>query len=1438
MVLRVDPDRFLYPYIQRWPGSSKSSETLLIKREADSIIFLNELRHKKNTALRFKISLSQKDVASSKAVLGLTGFTESLDYRGVQVLSYTARVPDSDWFFVAKVDKDEVFTEIYYITWLAAGVIAFLLLAIVLGLLWLYHLNQRNIYKKNWEKEQTHKTVLRSIGDAVITTDKKGNITFLNPAAEKLTGWSYTEALKKPIDKVFSIIDEETLKQRVTPVAEVLNSEKPVMLEGNILLRSKSNSLIPVADSCSPVFNENEKITGTVLVFRDQSAVRLRTRLMNAHLELLEYATDHTHHDVVVKALDELELLTGSSIAFLHFIEPDQEAISLQTWSTRTKQGGCSTDDGKRHHDISRAGIWAECIYTKEPVIHNNYEETKNKKGCPEGHPALIRDMVVPLIRNGLVVAIIGLGNKQEDYNSTDIEITSYFSGFLWEISEKKKIQSERQERERKFAALFSSINDGVALHELLFDDKGAAYDYKIIEVNPAYEKQTGLSAAEVKNKTSRQVYNTAEPPYFDIYKDVALNGITRVFERYFPEQDKYYFISAFQTGENQFATSYQDLTDLKKADMAFRESARAFNTMIDNLSGVVYRCKNDHDWTMEYISDGIEKLSGYPKTDFTNNALRTFNSLIHPDDQSQVWEAIQSAVAMQTPYVVEYRIITVLNEIKWIWERGRGVFEGNRLIALEGFITEITQLKQQENEIRHSNLLYAMLSQTNKAVVRQLDEQSLFAEICRIAVEAGKFSFAWIGELDEKADKLIPLQYQGVGAEIILEKIQKATKEELSLIPCVQAVTQNKVIVQNNLHTLFEESFIATHPVMARLRSVASAPIHIDGLSRCVLAVFSSEVNFFRQKEVTLLEEIGIDITFAIANSRKEILRKEAARLIAESERKFSDLYENSPDMFLSVDLNTLKIIQCNQTICTLTGYTKEELIGKPASELYHPRSLAGFKKNVEIFTREGKITNSEMEVIKKDGTAMFVLLNSSAVYDESGKIISSRSVWRDITAQKQLEAEEQRLWKILKTSLHEIYIFNRSDLRFRFVNEGALKNLGYTYEEITRMTPYDLNPEINQDELMGVMKPLVTHETERTVFTHRHKRKDGSYYDVEIALQLFPYEESEVFVAMVMDITERKKTEEKLSISDRIFNYSLDLLCVAGFDGYYKILNPAFEETLGWTTEELLAKPWDDFVHPEDRKANLHVKNVLVGGKKILQYENRIICKDGSIKWLAWNAYPYPEEKIIFGVAHDITARKLLDESLKESEERYRKLIEVSQDAVYINFNNQIVYANPAMVKLVCAESDAQILGKSPFEFFHPDFHDTIKGRIAVALTNGSSAPAATRRLLCLDGTEIDIEATATPFSYKNGIAILVVMRDITERLRYELALQAKITELETFNRLSVGRELQMIELKRQINNLSIKLGLTPVYNLDFLNEDQSAGKKGISGTTDEFL
>ena len=120
---------------------------------------------------------------------------------------------------------------------------------------------------------------------------------------------------------------------------------------------------------------------------------------------------------------------------------------------------------------------------------------------------------------------------------------------------------------------------------------------------------------------------------------------------------------------------------------------------------------------------------------------------------------------------------------------------------------------------------------------------------------------------------------------------------------------------------------------------------------------------------------------------------------------------------------------------------------------------------------------------------------------------------------------------------------------------------------------------------------------------------------------------------------VRERNRAEEEL---DQLFTLSVDMLCIAGFDGYFKQVNPAWEKALGYTKEELLSRPYLDFVHPDDRESSVAEGNRLAAGAHMTYFENRYRCKDGSYKWLLWNAAPGREQKLIYAAARDITERK----------------------------------------------------------------------------------------------------------------------------------------------------------------------------------------------------
>jgi PAS domain S-box-containing protein len=113
-----------------------------------------------------------------------------------------------------------------------------------------------------------------------------------------------------------------------------------------------------------------------------------------------------------------------------------------------------------------------------------------------------------------------------------------------------------------------------------------------------------------------------------------------------------------------------------------------------------------------------------------------------------------------------------------------------------------------------------------------------------------------------------------------------------------------------------------------------------------------------------------------------------------------------------------------------------------------------------------------------------------------------------------------------------------------------------------------------------------------------------------------------------------------------ERFFTASIDMLCFLGFNGYFKRLNPAWERTLGFTVDELMSRPFIEFVHPDDRERTVRQNAEVRAGGQALGFENRYRCKDGSYKWFLWNATSGPTERIIYSVARDITARKRAEE------------------------------------------------------------------------------------------------------------------------------------------------------------------------------------------------
>ena len=146
------------------------------------------------------------------------------------------------------------------------------------------------------------------------------------------------------------------------------------------------------------------------------------------------------------------------------------------------------------------------------------------------------------------------------------------------------------------------------------------------------------------------------------------------------------------------------------QAEENLRESQRALATLMSNLPGMAYRCRNDRDWTMEFVSEGCVELTGYQAADLIHNNKIAYARLIHPEDEQVVWDDVQAAVTNKEPFRLVYRIRTAAGQEKWVWEQGRGIFSDHGdLLALEGFITDVTERKHLEEQLRHAQKMEAV---------------------------------------------------------------------------------------------------------------------------------------------------------------------------------------------------------------------------------------------------------------------------------------------------------------------------------------------------------------------------------------------------------------------------------------------------------------------------------------------------------------------------------------------------------------------------------------------------------------------------------------------------------------------------------------------------------------------------------------------------------
>ncbi|MEQ8753676.1 MAG: PAS domain S-box protein [Coleofasciculus sp. G1-WW12-02] len=399
-------------------------------------------------------------------------------------------------------------------------------------------------------------------------------------------------------------------------------------------------------------------------------------------------------------------------------------------------------------------------------------------------------------------------------------------------------------------------------------------------------------------------------------------------------------------------------------------------------------------------------------------------------------------------------------------------------------------------------------------------------------------------------------------------------------------------------------------------------------------------------------------------------------------------------------------KIVSWNAGVQRLKGYSASEIIGQHYQCFFLKEDQENGKpeQSLQIAAQMGRFEDEGWRM-RRDGSQFWGTTIITALRDETGYLRGFAKVTRDITESKQAEVRLQLLERAIAASSNGILITdpNLPDNPIIFVNPGFEKITGYSAPEVLGKNCRFLQGDNHQQPGLDKLKAALENEQDSHVIV-QNSRKDGTRFWNELSVSPIRDSNGKLthYIGIQTDISERRQAEQE---RDRIFDLSVDMLCIAGFDGYFRRLNPAWEKTLGWSEAELLAQPYLELVHPDDRAATLAEAESLTTGKDAIAFENRYRCSDGSYRWLLWNAKALVEDGLIYCVAHNVTERKQAEAALRESEARFRTMADSAPVLLWVaGTDGRCTFFNRPWLEFTGRRLEDE-LGEGWVEAVHPE-------------------------------------------------------------------------------------------------------------------------------------
>ncbi|MFA4825548.1 MAG: PAS domain S-box protein [Methanoregula sp.] len=893
----------------------------------------------------------------------------------------------------------------------------------------------------------------------------------------------------------------------------------------------------------------------------------------------------------------------------------------------------------------------------------------------------------------------------------------------------------------------------------------------KVTDVNTATERITGLSR-EALIGTDFSRYFTNPQKASEGYEQVFREGHVRNYPLEIRHTDGHvipvlYNAAVYRDEQGKikgvFAAA-RDITLHKKAEEALRQSEERYRHLFEAVTDYVFTVRVKAGRAVKTLhGPGCKSVTGYSTRDFSRDPGLWLRMVVE-EDRATVTTQAEKILAGKEAGAIEHRIVHKDGEVRWVMNTLVPRYdEAGNLIAYDGLIQDITARKQVELALMKSETQLNAIIRASPIPMFVIDDRhQVISWNKALESTTGIAAGEMLGtNLHWKA--FYPAE-RACLADLLLDN----TPEKISEMYADK--WKKSEIVEGAIEVT---DFFPHLGLGGKWLHFMAAPI-IDSGGNLIGAVETLE-----------------DITRLVM----------ARQDLKESEERYSALFTNNYSVSLLIDPDTGRIIDANDAAVQYYGYSRDQLIAMGIYDLNRLPKDTVIKNLIRAKGQKKKHFFSSH--YRADGEKRYVEIYSGPITVQGKPHFYS--IIHDITdrrlAEQELKESESRYSALFTNNYSVSLLIDPDTGRIIDANGAAVQYYGYSRDQLTAMGIYDLN-RLPKDTVVRNLKQAKGQKEK--YFFSSHYRADGEKRYVEIYSGPITVQGKPLFYSIIHDITERKKAEEALRQNEATLNVILQSSPIPKFviDRNHRVIswNKALEETSGIRARDIVGttRQWMAFYEKErpclsdllvdgatERIPRLYrdkyKKSELVeGAYEVTDFYPRV-GKDG--KWLHTIAASIIDnDGTVIGAVEtleDITVFTHAQQSLKESEERYRTLVDKLPDYVIVHRDGILLYVNPAAAARMGYDADS-LTGKPILPFIAPEYHDTMRQAVSLRMA-GKELPSYELKIAAQDGTYRTVLVNGSMIIYRGRPADLNVLTDITTLKQAEETIRDAKEDLE---------------------------------------------------------